>query len=216
MEVFFGSSVSTPRARTGQTSVPVLRICDVHANDTRNQLVARVTFMCYPLVSRNYWVTHRECRAMAEENVRTDSVEHEVVIKAPVAVVWALVTQPEHVAQWYAFDGADIELRPGGRLAFRWREHGEYRGRVESVEPPHRFAFRFVGHVPDQDPVPGNSTLVEFLLEDRVDSTLLRVVESGFAALTDQHEGALSKAGMSLNGWRGGFAALENYAGQQR
>ena len=153
---------------------------------------------------------------MAEENVMTDSIEHEVVIKAPVAVVWALVTQPEHVAQWYAFDGADIELRPGGRLAFRWIEHGEYRGRVESVEPPHRFAFRFVGHVPDQDPAPGNSTLVEFLLEDRVDSTLLRVVESGFAALTDPHEGALSKAGMSLNGWRGGFAALESYAGQQR
>ena len=65
---------------------------------------------------------------MAQENVMTDSIEHEVVIKAPVAVVWALVTQPEHVAQWYAFDGADIELRPGGRLAFRWREHGEFPG----------------------------------------------------------------------------------------
>ena len=152
---------------------------------------------------------------MAQENVMTDSIEHEVVIKAPVAVVWALVTQPEHVAQWYAFDGADIELRPGGRLAFRWKEHGEYRGRVESVEPPHRFAFRFVGHVPDQDPAPGNSTLVEFLLEDRVESTLLRVVESGFAALTDPNEGNV-KAGTSLQGWRGGFAALESYAGQQR
>lgn len=146
----------------------------------------------------------------------TDSIEHEVVIAAPIELVWALVTQPEHVARWYAFDGADIELRPGGRLAFRWQEHGEYRGRVERIDPPYRFAFRFVGHIPDQDPSLGNSTLVEFTLENQGGSTRLRVVESGFAALTSATEGDVRKASISLAGWRGGFQALAAYAGQQR
>ena len=29
-------------------------------------------------------------------------------------VVWAAVTQPESFARWYAFGGAEIDLRPGG------------------------------------------------------------------------------------------------------
>ena len=146
----------------------------------------------------------------------TDSIEHEVLIQAPIALVWTLVTEAEHLARWYAFDGADIELRPGGRLAFRSKEHGEFRGRVERVDPPHRFAFRFVGHEPDHDPNSGNSTLVEFQLRAEGTATRLRVIESGFAALTRATEGDASKASISLAGWRGGFEALAAYAAQPR
>ena len=137
----------------------------------------------------------------------TDAITHEIVIDAPIEHVWNLLTQPEHVARWYAFDGADIDLRPGGRLAFRWKEHGEYRGRVERVDKPHTFAFRFVGLVPDQDPNAHNSTLVEFTLRERGGSTVVRVVESGFVTV--------GKSAISLEGWRGGFEALARYAAQR-
>jgi uncharacterized protein YndB with AHSA1/START domain len=138
----------------------------------------------------------------------------EITIHAPIERVWDLVTRPEHIARWYAFDGADIDLRPGGTLAFRWREHGEYRGRVERVERPRIFSFRFVGHVPDQDPRPDNSTLVEFTLQARDGSTTVRVVESGFARLTDPVEVNTSKSAISLKGWRGAFDELAAYAVQ--
>ena len=144
----------------------------------------------------------------------TDTITHEITIHALIERVWDLLTQPEHIARWYAFDGADIDLRPGGRLAFRWREHGEYRGRVERVEKPHTLSFRFVGHVPDQDPNLHNSTLVTFTLRERGGSTIVRVDERGFAGLIDPTEGTANKSAISLEGWRGGFEALAAYAVQ--
>jgi uncharacterized protein YndB with AHSA1/START domain len=98
--------------------------------------------------------------------------------------------------------------------AFRWKEHGEYRGRVERVEKPHTFAFRFVGLVPDQDPDRHNSTLVEFTLREQGGSTIVRVVESGFAELLEPAGGVATKTAISLEGWRGGFKALAEYAAQ--
>ena len=144
----------------------------------------------------------------------TDAITHEITIHALIDRVWDLLTQPEHIARWYAFDGADIDLQPGGRLVFRWREHGEYRGRIVRVDKPHTLSFRFVGHVPDQDPNLHNSTLVTFTLRERGGSTTVRVDESGFAGLIDPREGDVNKSVISLEGWRGGFEALAAYAVQ--
>jgi uncharacterized protein YndB with AHSA1/START domain len=111
-----------------------------------------------------------------------ESVEREVYVEARPEVVWAAVTQPEGLARWYAFGGAEIELRPGGPLMLRWDEHGEFRGFVEKVEPGRRFAYRYAV-VPGVDPVPGNSNLVEFTLTPEGEGTRLLVVESGFERL---------------------------------
>ena len=139
-------------------------------------------------------------------------IEHDTVIQAPIERVWDLLTQPAHVAAWYAFDGAEIDLRPGGRLVFSWKEHGAFHGRVERVEPPRVFAFRFVGHLPDVAPAPGNSTLVEFTLTCEGQATRVRVLETGFDELSSPDEGGLGKAAISLEGWRGGLEALSKYA----
>ena len=141
-----------------------------------------------------------------------DRIQTEAVIAAPVERVWRLVTDPDHVARWYATDGAEIDLRPGGALVFHWGEHGSYRGRVERVEPPHLFAFRFVGHVPDEDPRPGNSTLVEIHLAPEGAGTRVTIVERGFASLDDPLEGDVEKSTISGAGWRGGLQALQSHA----
>jgi len=111
-----------------------------------------------------------------------DQIEREVRIDAPIERVWALVTEPEHVGAWFGDAGAEIELRPGGDFKLSWVEHGTVHGRVEQVEPPHRFAYRWLIAGP-AEPTPANSTLVEFTLRADGDGTLLRVVESGFAGL---------------------------------
>src|SRR5690348_18492287 len=65
----------------------------------------------------------------------------DILIEAPLDVVWAVVTQPDHVAAWFS-DTVEVELEPGGRAAFHWNDHGTVHGRVERVEPPHLFSFR--------------------------------------------------------------------------
>ena len=90
-------------------------------------------------------------------------IAHEIVVAAPVDRVWAIITEPEHIQAWFAFDGATIDLRPGGELVMTWKEHGTYHARIERIEPPHRFAWRWA-RLPGEQPRPGDSTLVEFTL----------------------------------------------------
>ncbi|MET9310879.1 SRPBCC domain-containing protein [Kribbella sp. NPDC003505] len=135
-----------------------------------------------------------------------DSVEREVYVEARPEVVWAAVTQPETFARWYAFGGAEIDLRPGGRLVLRWDEHGEFRGFVEKVEPGRRFGYRYAVE-PGVEPVPGNANLVEFTLTPEGDGTRLLVVESGFDRLDDQHDPE-----QSAQAWGNALAALTELA----
>jgi uncharacterized protein YndB with AHSA1/START domain len=136
-----------------------------------------------------------------------DSIEREVYVEARPEKVWNALTQPEQFARWYAFGGAEIDLRPGGRLVMRWDEHGEYLGFVEKVEPGRRFAYRYAVE-PDTEPVPGNSNLVEFTLTPEGEGTRLRVVESGFDRLELPDDIRAKQADDASQGWDGGLAAL--------
>ena len=115
-----------------------------------------------------------------------DSIEREVTIEAPVERVWSVITEAEHLGRWFGDAGAEIDLRPGGELTMRWESGDTARARVETVEPPRRFAYRWFhySHADDGgEHTPANSTLVEFTLTPEGAATRLRVVESGFAAL---------------------------------
>ena len=117
-----------------------------------------------------------------------NEITHEIVVDAPVDRVWAIITEPEHIQAWFAFDGATIDLRPGGELVMTWKEHGTYHARIERIEPPHSFAWRWAR-------LPG-----------------LRVVESGFRDL-DLPEAEKSQwAADNTQGWQGGFDALQTHA----
>ena len=107
--------------------------------------------------------------------VQTDRIEREVLIAAPVERVWTLITSAEHLGRWFGDAGAEIDLRPGGALELRWRDHGTVHGRVEAVEPPHRFAYRWLSRAPPAaEPTPANSTLTEFTLAAEGDGTRCR------------------------------------------
>src|SRR5919199_2049266 len=108
-------------------------------------------------------------------------IERTISIDAPVDVVWAVVTEPEHIRGWFS-DAVELELRPGGALVLRWDGSAPVRGRVERVEPPRRFSFRWVAG--EGDELTGdNATLVEFTLHPEGGGTRLTVVESGFRDL---------------------------------
>jgi uncharacterized protein YndB with AHSA1/START domain len=142
-----------------------------------------------------------------------DSIEREILIEAPVEVVWAVVTEPEHVARWFSH-AAEIDLRQGGDMRLTWDEDGgPFRGRVERVEPPHTFAFRWVQRV-GEEPRAGNSTLVVFSLEAEGQHTRLRVTESGFAELAWPEDEKAKHQGENVLGWARELEELRAYASE--
>ena len=145
-----------------------------------------------------------------------DQIEREVVIKAPVERVWALITEAEHVGTWFGEAGAEIDLRPGGEMSMSWEEHGTVHARIERVDPPRVFSYRWAPY-PDpggKEPVEGNSTLVEFTLAEEGDATRLRVVESGFTTLDATEEQRLKLREGNVEGWEAELGDLAEYAGR--
>lgn len=114
----------------------------------------------------------------------SDVIEREIVLAASREEVWAALTTPAGLAGWWC-DRVEIELRPGGTIVFDFGEHGTYDARVEVVEPEERFVFsgRPFNGVEDAEQVPDLRTSAEFRLEDHAAGTLLRLRETGFAAL---------------------------------
>jgi uncharacterized protein YndB with AHSA1/START domain len=108
-------------------------------------------------------------------------IDREIVIEAPVEVVWRTITEPDQITHWFA-DRVELVVAPG---AHGFMEFGDQGGPVvvEVVEPPTRFSFRW-NHPSGAEPVAGNSMLVEFTLTPEGDErTRLRVVESGHELL---------------------------------
>jgi uncharacterized protein YndB with AHSA1/START domain len=138
------------------------------------------------------------------------SIEKEVVIEAPVDVVWEVVTQPDHIRQWFA-DEAEVDLRAGGAGRLTFPGQKSYDLQVEAVEPPHKFAFRWVrrpGAVVHAD----NSLLVEFTLQPEYGKTRLRVVESGFEAIDWSDDELAAYVEDHTRGWQRIMGQVRDYA----
>ena len=144
---------------------------------------------------------------------QTDRIETDVLIAAPVERVWQLITSAEHVGRWFGDAGAEIDLRPGGAMSLSWREHGTVHGRVEAVEAPRRFAWRWLSNVGSQaEPTPGNSTLTEFTLAAEGEATRVAVVESGFDTLDGDPAERTAALASHTRGWAAELGELAAYA----
>src|ERR1035438_9700350 len=126
-------------------------------------------------------------------------IEREVVIEAPADVVWRTITEPDQMSQWFA-DQGDLVGEPG---AHGYMERGAQGGPVgvETVDPPARFSFRW-NHPRGEEPVAGNSMLVEFTLTpEGSERTRLRVTESGHELLDWPDAEKQRYAGEHRAGW---------------
>ena len=137
-------------------------------------------------------------------------IEREILIDAPIHVVWSLVTEPDQITHWFA-DEAEVELRVGGAGRLRFKSGDSYQLQIEAVEPPRRFAFRWVqpeGLIARAE----NSMLVEFTLQPEAASTRLRVVESGFDTIAWSAAEKAKYAEGHTNGWETILGRLRDYA----
>ncbi len=130
--------------------------------------------------------------SMADDNAsvideRQFTVRRTIRIHAPIEKVWAAVTHPEHISQWFGraeFDGVGVGAT--GTLTF-----GDEPGiplRIEAIDEPRLVAYRWSnddasGVRPPE--VDERSTVFTFTLEPLADGTQLTVVETGFEATSD-------------------------------
>jgi uncharacterized protein YndB with AHSA1/START domain len=142
-----------------------------------------------------------------------DRVERIELFSFPIERVWAAITTPEKLASWFDAE-VHMDFRVGGEIRFYFIIDGEKQlvpAVIETIEPLHRFAFRWRSFKSDPDLplVPGQSTLVEFTLEKIAGGTKLTLVESGFASLPED----IRKQSYEENcdGWKEGLAILHTY-----
>ena len=145
------------------------------------------------------------------------TIEREVLIEAPVDVVWRTITEPDQIARWFA-DKVELDLRPGGDGALVFEDKATTRPFtaplvVVAVEPPRRFSYRW-SHPEGAAPVPGNSVLVEFTLtEEGGGRTRLRVTETGLDAIGWTGEDKARYAAEHRDGWAEKLGWLEGLFG---
>lgn len=127
-----------------------------------------------------------------------DRLEKQAVLRAPLARVWSALSDVTAFGAWF---GAELDgpFVAGTRVTGRIRPttvdpevaklQAPHAGtpfvlHVERVEPPHRLAFRWHPYPPAAGAeANAPTTLVELELAEVEGGTLLRVRESGFAAL---------------------------------
>ena len=108
-------------------------------------------------------------------------IEREVLIEAPAELVWRTITEPDQMSLWFA-DRVELVVEPGAHGFMGFGDQGGPVG-VETVDPPTRFSFRW-NHPSGEEPVAGNSMLIEFTLTpEGSERTRLRVSESGHELL---------------------------------
>ncbi|WP_433260201.1 SRPBCC domain-containing protein [Actinosynnema sp. CS-041913] len=135
-----------------------------------------------------------------------DHIERTVEIAHPPAKVWAAITTAEGLSAWFG-DKATIDLRPGGSAQATWTTGDKAEMRIERVEEPTVFGFTWhIYGLPADDP---RRTYVEFTLEPVGAGTRLKVVETGFAQLSeDAHRAAFDG---NTRGWASELGELVDY-----
>jgi uncharacterized protein YndB with AHSA1/START domain len=122
-----------------------------------------------------------------------------IEIEAPIGAVFAALTEPSELVQWWGYDGGyhveqmERELAPGGA----WKTTGtgsdgspfSVGGVYRVVEPPRlvEFTWRHDWHDGDS---PLGDTVVRYELEERDGITHLRLTHSGFTDAKDRDDHA--------------------------
>jgi uncharacterized protein YndB with AHSA1/START domain len=110
-------------------------------------------------------------------------VRRTIRIAASIDKVWAAVTDPAHISQWFgvtALDGAGA----GATGTITFPDYGAVPLRVEAIDEPHMVSYRW-GNDDAADSRPdeideATTTVFTFTLEPAGDGTQLTVVETGF------------------------------------
>jgi uncharacterized protein YndB with AHSA1/START domain len=98
------------------------------------------------------------------------SVERKITVPVDPERAWRLVTEPEHLEQWFA-ERVEIDPTPGAPVRVVGDDGGERHGVVEEVDAPRR--LRFTWYAPPDGP----PSTVEIEVTPERDGSRISVVE---------------------------------------
>lgn len=126
-----------------------------------------------------------------------DRIEREIIIDAAPDRVWQLISKPGWYIGGTDYTRSRIEQR-GDLTIVHDPTNGAFAFRVVELDEPRYAAFRW--HITLD--VDSSSTLVEFWITHSPSGCLLRVVESGFASLSEPEADRRSRFDDHTTGWR--------------
>ena len=147
-----------------------------------------------------------------------DRIERDILIDAPIEVVWSVLTEPEHINAWFS-DAVELDARQGGAGTLTWIHSGGPRQvsvaiRIERLDRPRFFSFRW-NFPPGEEPTDRNAPLVEFTLTPEGEQTRLHLVESSIRMLDRSDDEKTTYADEHGSGWDVILAKLVEYAPSQ-
>ncbi|HXV75142.1 MAG TPA: SRPBCC domain-containing protein, partial [Candidatus Polarisedimenticolaceae bacterium] len=146
----------------------------------------------------------------------TRTVEMEIEIDAPPEAVWKALTDPDELVRWFPIE-ARVDPGEGGNIFLGWGAGMEGNCRIERWQPNQRLTTGWVegfgegAAALDREPL-----VVDYRLDGRGGSTVLRLVHSGFGAgeKWDEEYHGVSR------GWQFELRSLRHYlerhAGRRR
>jgi uncharacterized protein YndB with AHSA1/START domain len=107
-----------------------------------------------------------------------EPIRREVNVDAAPETVWDALTDPAELAAWFGAE-AEVDLRVGGAIRFRWPDGTERRGLIVDLDPPRRLSFRW-RELRSSGPglAVADATVVAFTLADEGHGTRVTVTES--------------------------------------
>jgi len=102
-------------------------------------------------------------------------VKQKATIKASPAKVFKALTDPKELTKWF-LRRSKVDLRPGGKMLFVWRNFPPYWGTVKTVKKDKEFAFLW----PHKAEGGLRKTLVSFKISKRGKKTRLDLHHTGF------------------------------------
>lgn len=139
-----------------------------------------------------------------ETEAATRQHEHILDIEASPEVVWAAITDPDQLVNWFPIEAA-VEPGPGGRLTYRW-DTLEGTCRIATWDPPRHLRTSWME--PGTDPDGSSRPLVvDWFLEGEGGHTRLRLVHSGFGEGSEWDE----EYDGTRRGWTFELRSLKSY-----
>jgi uncharacterized protein YndB with AHSA1/START domain len=150
----------------------------------------------------------------AQDRPSTDRIEKKVVLRAPRSRVWRAIATAKEFGAWFLVN-LDGEFAEGatirGRLTHPGYEHVTMEMVVERIEPERYFSYRWHPYAidPAADYSAEPTTLVEFILEEAEEGTVVTIVESGFDRIPLARRAEAFR--MNEQGWAAQIKNLARY-----
>ena len=136
-------------------------------------------------------------------------VEKVVEIHAPIEEVWSALTDADAIKKWFSTDAGVESPGVGGEMFFAWGEDDfSGKNRIEIWDPPRRLRTTEIKETRSEKQYEGaapspltNPLSVDYCLESKGNSTILRLVHSGFgdgAEWDDEYDAILRGWGLFL------------------